>query len=183
MDSKVQADFAIKNLKEFINVEKQFIQKEHQLSSQLIKMDDIISHLIDDNPDDTNDEMGIYLKIRDKIEKIMDLVESDRLKDLNFDKEEELFLQKIEEDLKNKNWRLVKRDIDSDIESEDSMLRLDIEEISIIYNEFKELVKIFDGSPGDAKYYTILMNFAKAYEKILLDLYEKEKVILQNLKL
>lgn len=182
MDLKVQADKAIAYLKQFIDVEKQFIQKEHDMASKLKRMLDILEHVINERPDDVSPEMGLDLEIREKIYDIIELIESDRLNDLNFDKEEELFLSKLKKDMRNMDWRLVKRDVTLDIDNQDNMLRCDINEIQETYTKFQELVAMLKESDYNDTYFKELYNFAKSYEIILQDMLKKEQILLKQIK-
>jgi hypothetical protein len=137
---------------------------------------------------DSGDDLVI--QIEKKIREIIDLVDSDRLQNLNFEKEEETLLQKIMDDLRNKDWRLVKKDLTEEENEEAEVLRLELNEIKLIHTKFRELVEMMGRSnlliPDTEKefsmYFKEMYKFAIAYEAIMFDLYKKEKMLLEQME-
>lgn len=193
MDNQQMADKAIQELKGFIDTEEKFIIKEHVLSEKLIQVKDIINHLLDINIEDTSPRKQLEFEMLAKLDEIIGYLESDRLRDINFEKEEEIALNKLEHDIKNKDWRLIKKDIKADIIAEDNILRLEVNEILNIYNMLHALIAVLNQSKlKDAEeneqnkkqiyYFSKLFKLTSAYMDIIKEMYDKEKILLDQVE-
>jgi len=91
----------------------------------------------EDNPlHELNLEVGILLG------EIVELIESGRLRDLKFEREEDQILQKLATDVKHREWRAVKTDVDLESKEEELVLRLQIHELREIRSKFTELKRL-----------------------------------------
>lgn len=139
-DKKKIADKAIINIEKFIDVEKKFVSKEHKLTDRIEDLFSIFNHALELIPEDMDPEHDTNQFIWQKLNSLKALAESERLRDLSIEKEEELVLNQIKNDISNRDWRLVKNDIDTQSEQENRILRLEAEEIEEIHQHFKDLV-------------------------------------------
>jgi hypothetical protein len=136
------ADMAIEELNEFLHVESCFVKEEHEFLSKLYSMEQIIIHL-----DERISEKLIHLhdlnkRISEKFLEIRDLIESGELCELTILKEENHILSKIKEDMKHRDWRVVKKDIELETKDELKVLRLEEKEIKNLHSKFLDLMKI-----------------------------------------
>lgn len=198
-ESEELADLGVGELRDFINTEKRIVEVEHNLIDKLYSWDSIIAHLGEILPEDT-ELHDSYMDASDKLVEIRDLVESDRLKDLKIEKEEEDILQKIESDIEHKDWKAVKTDLREEVKEEKKVLRLEHHELKEIHSHFHDLMKLMEKNIPHAiedltnpkqkeeykkteHYYFIqIFKFARAYEKIFRQLWEKEKHLEKELK-
>jgi hypothetical protein len=187
---KQEAQNALNNIKQFIDIENKFIQKEHELYDSLDSIKMLYSHALDVSPENFDKTSKTNREIEEKLNEIIVFIQDDRLKNLNFEKEEELLLKQLEIDIKNKDWKLVKRDITVQEDDESNVLRLEIDDVEKLQLLFKELKELMQGSAlmPQAKeekehehYFFKVYRIVSAYEKIFLELFEKEQEILDKL--
>jgi len=173
------ANAVIKESMEFIDVENQFIKQEHLFSDALFGWHNLIMELYESCS--SEEERDFILLLIEKISEITDLIESDRLKDMQFVKEEEAIAEKLEEDIKHRDWRAVRIDIALEKREEKKVVRLEERELKEIHSKLLEILvlvkqrKIKD--PQLEHYISQLESIFKTYEEILRNLIEKEKEI------
>ncbi len=194
------ADMAIAGLREFIDTESQLVQEEHELSSKLSSWDYIIGHLDERIPADMKHLHEFNGKISDKVLEIRELIEAGELNDLRIIKEEKQMLSKLEEDVKHREWKAVRKDIDVETDEERRALRLEKSELKALHSGFIDLMKLMKRSKlisaieedltvaNDKEqyekleeyYFLQIYKFARAYERIFRHLWEKELVLERN---
>ncbi len=192
------ADYAIECIREFIDVEKHFVKDEHELFNTIMSLVEIVSHLYDVV---SEDKVEFLDELTDKLAELQDIVESDSLKNLRIEKEEEHILNKLKEDIKHREWRAVKDDIEKLEKDEKKALKLEHHELRQVKSHFKELKKIIkksklvpankedlaefkqksDYEKQEIYYFLHLYKSASAYEKIFRDLFNKEKKLMGKL--
>ena len=195
----VVADMAIKQLRSFIDTEKQLITHEHELMDKLLSWDYIILHL------DERCAEGSRLHILNTeiVEQLIDIrvvVGTEKISDLQFKKEERLLLEHLETDLEHRDWRAVKMDINLELDVERETVRLHDKELNILHQKFEKLMHFIRKHINPSQEQIIEMNkkrdferledyyllqiykFVHAYERIFKHLFVKESLILKRLK-
>jgi hypothetical protein len=193
MKSQAQiADDAIEDLNECIDVEKQIVEKEHYLYIKLKRISEIYGHVLGLIPDEEdNDEIDIM--ISDKLDEIVSLLENDEMKDLNFEKEEEIHLNKLKRFIKNHNWKLVRKHIDEEESKGESILKMELVDLRTLHNKLAQLLNLmrksrhFDSIDKEEKdeqeyYFSETYKFVRVYEAILGELYQKEKELTDKIE-
>ncbi len=195
------ADIAVDELRSFIDTEQQSIEQEHALIDKLHTWTYVIEHLDERIPANREDLHELSGRISEKLVEIRDLVESDMLKDLSIEKEEKLLLGKLREDVKHREWKAVKKDIKSDKRKQKKTLRLEKKELKQLHSLFIDLMKIMkrskliksldksltsektiDDYKAQEEYYFIqIYKFARAYERIFRQLWEKELLLVEKI--
>lgn len=182
------ADMAIAEITEFVNVEQQFIEQEHKLIESISGFEYVLMHLDERIPSDMKEIHTLHTDITNKLIEIRDLVESDRLKDLRLEKEEEAILQRLREDVAHRDWRAVKSDLKAEKEEEEKVLRLEIVELRELHSKFMDLMKLIKRgniSAADEEiqhYFMQISTFANAYERIFRQLWKKENILYGKIK-
>ena len=202
MESEEMADFAVHELREFIETESQFVQEEHDLHTKLLSWDYIIIHLTESIPQEMTHVHALNDAIAEKLMEIREVVESGRLQDLKIIQEEAQTLGSIETRARNKDWRAVKSSIAEGIEEENAVLRLEEQELKDLHDMFLELMKLMKRSSlvsaidadltinqekekyikQEEYYFLALYKFVRAYESVLRNLWRKERALNGKIK-
>ena len=195
------ADGSIKEFREFIHVEQQFVQTEHNLYDALLGWNNIIIHL----QESLHDKHHLYElneEIMMKVYEMTELVQGGMLHDLSLIDEEKRIWQKLKEDVKHRKWKAVKRDIDTAKKEENKVLRLEKEELIHIRSRFADLMKLMKKSNlihalnedlivekqkheyerVEEYYFIQIYKFARAYEHIFRHLWKKELILANQFK-
>ena len=195
------ADMAIDELKSFLNEENKFVEEEHNLLDKLMSWDYVVLHIDERIPEEMEHIHELSCEISSQLIEIRDLIESGKLQDLKFVKEEEHILSKLKEDIDHKNWKVVKSDIIQEKKDEKKVLRLEKHELTGLYVRFAKLTKFMKEShlkdvidkdslsetekdefvKKEEYYFLEIYKFAKAYETIFKQLLEKEKHLFKKL--
>ncbi|HJX05542.1 MAG TPA: hypothetical protein VJ461_02445 [Candidatus Nanoarchaeia archaeon] len=180
----------ISDLNEFVDLENQFIKKEHELKTIIISMDSIILHLDDIIPNNAQLAQELNNNISGKLKKIVLSIEQEEQKEVYFENEEAELITKLEKDLAHRDWKAIRRDVALEEQDEKSILRLEEEELRELNRHFKELAELIQKSlpslTQDAElkksmeYFNHLYRVATAYEKIFKDLWVKESVLFKQ---
>jgi len=197
--SEELADHAIEVLRSSIETEKQIVTEEHELHEKLMSWEYIFNHLEKLCPEDS-DLYKLNGEILDKIVEIRDFIETETLQDLRIEKEEEDLLEKLEEDVRHRAWRAVKRDIRREKAEEKKAIRLHRDELRAIHIKFLELLILIrkkvrpalkdlttenkkeDFEKREEYYFLQIYKFISAYERIFRHLLKKERILLEKLK-
>jgi len=192
-------DAAVVTLRAFIDTEQQFVKGEHELKAKLDSWDYIIMHLLQEIPESMPHLHDLNTEIGNKLFDIRALIESDSLKDVRIMKEEQQHLDTLEETVRHRNYRAVRRAVRvvfaAETKDEDKVLRLEIHELQKLHAEFAELMQIMKKSnlvsalnedmttpkqkheyeTVEEHYFVEIYKFARAYERIFRDLIQKER--------
>ncbi|HLD05063.1 MAG TPA: hypothetical protein VJG90_05075 [Candidatus Nanoarchaeia archaeon] len=194
-NTEEQADEAITGLRDFIDMEGQLVQEAHDLHTKLLALDPVVLHLDELIPLDRVELNELTNAIRDKVVEITDLVESGRLQGLQIIQEEEQVLERLQADVKHRSWRVVKDDVNSEVEGEKRALRLEEAELKELHTLFIDLMKLMKRSQHltitdsallkekrehqrvEEYYFFQIYKFVRAYESIFRHLSEKEHML------
>jgi|SRR3989338_6250401 len=196
------ADMAIRELREFIDTEKQLVQEEHELLSKLQSCDYIIGHLDERIPSSMTHLHELNRNIAEKLVEIRELIESGTLNELRVLKEEEQILQQLRGDIEHGNWRAVRKDIDLETRDEEQIVRLEKRELRDLHSKFIDLMKLMKRSklisaieedltvPKEKEeyekleeyYFLQLYKFARAYERIFRHLWRKNLILSKKIR-
>ncbi|MFW6283717.1 MAG: hypothetical protein ACOC1P_06745 [Minisyncoccales bacterium] len=184
---KQRADKAIENFNEFINIEKDIVEKEHTLSDRIEDLKNLFNYVLEVVPEDMDRGRELNKKIKNEIVELCDVIMTDRLSDLDIEKEDELILRKLNRDVKNKRWKIVKKDFDDEKRIEGETIRLENSELKELRKRFLELIENIANSnlanqinSEKNGYFVKLFQFIKSYEKIINDLIKKEDLLIEN---
>ncbi len=172
---------AVNETKSFIDVENHIIILEHKLRDAILGWHNIIGYIMERLPG-SSDLHILNGTIAEILDDITIMLESDELKETQFLKEETTLLDKLEQDTKNKSWRIIKLDIKNIKSSQKEFNRLKHSELKKLHNKFKELSKIINDADlsEDSKtavFFIHIQKFSKSYETILGHLWKKELVL------
>lgn len=191
------ADEAVEELKEFMNTQTKFVEKEHEFFSTIFSWDNVCLHLNQIIPVELTHLHNLNNNVVKKLNEIKELFESGTLFRLKIINEEKEILSKLEEDVKHKKWVAVKKDIDLITGEEKEEIRLEEHEIKDLHSRFVELSDMMKKSKIESvlkddsvdkkekfvkqeEYYFLqIYKFIKSYEQIFKHLFEKE-IILAN---
>lgn len=196
------ADLAIEALRRFIDTEGQLVQEEHTLYSKLLSWDYIVWHLDERIPANMPHLHDLNGNIINKLIEIRDMVESGKLHELGIAREEKQILSHLEEDVKHREWKAVRKDIDLETKEEKQVLRLEKRELRELHSKFLDLMKLMKRSrlisaieedltvakekekyeKVEEYYFLQIYKFARAYERIFRHLWEKELVLARKVK-
>lgn len=196
------ADMAIDDLRAFLDTESQLVQDEHELHSRLLSWDYVIGHLDERIPENKTHLHELNGKIVDKLIEIRDLIESGKFHDLRIIKEENMILSKLKDNIKNREWKAVRRDIDLETREEKQVLRLEKPELKELHSKFIDLMKLMKRSKlisaieedwniakekeeydkVEEYYFLQIYKFARAYEQVFKHLLEKELILSRKVK-
>jgi len=191
------ADMAVQELRMFIDTEGRVLHEEHDLLSKLLSWDYIVAHLDERIPSEMTHLHELNGNITEKLVEIRDTIETGRMKDLQFVKEEKAIAAKLQQDVKHRDWVAVRRDTDAKDQEEKKVVRLRFEELKALHRLFQELLHMIDKhsimqaiekdvhTPKEkaqyAKleeyYFLQIYKFILAYERILHHLWEKEVML------
>ena len=194
-DTEEQADMAIAGLRDFIDTEQQLVQEAHDLHTKLLAWDPIVLHLDEIIPGDRAELNQLTSEMSDKLMEIRDLVESGKLQGLKIMREEEQVLERLQADVKHRNWRAVREEVGSEAEREKRFRRLEEEELKELHALFIDLMELMKRSQHlaiadhalltekreheqvEEYYFLQIYKFVKAYERIFRHLWEKERML------
>jgi len=196
------ADQAVEELREFIDAESKLIQAEHEFFSKLYSWEYIIAHLNERIPPKMLHLHRLSGKITEKLIEIRDIVESGSLQDLSIVKEEKHLISQLEEDIRHKDWRAVKRGSDQETVEEEQVLRLELRELKELHSKFAALMSLMNKNKlmvaikEDAAefkdkseflkleeyYFMQIYKFVMAYESIFRHLVQKESMLAKKTK-
>ncbi|MBU0979659.1 MAG: hypothetical protein KJ709_02545 [Nanoarchaeota archaeon] len=189
------ADMAIAESKAFLHTEKRLVKNHHKLIDRLQAWDHIFAHLDERLPAESHLH-ELFGEIRVKLLEIDQLVTEGRLKELRLMKEEKRDIKMLRRDVKHRNWKAVKQDVQAETEEEREVKDLQMEELQELHERFRELTGLLEGSElktaidedlGKPKekhefedkvhYYLVQMHrFFAVYETVFRHLWEKEKL-------
>ena len=195
------ADGSIKEFREFIHVEQQFVQTEHNLYDALLGWNNIIIHL----QESLHDKHHLYElneEIMMKVYEMTELVQGGMLHDLSLINEEKHIWLQLNKDVKHRKWKAVKRDIDLAKKEENKVLKLEKEELIHIHSKFADLMRLMKKSNlihaldedltvekqkheyerVEEYYFIQIYKFARAYEHIFRHLWKKELILANQFK-
>ena len=186
------ANLAIEDIGRFINLESQFLQEEHKLESSLLSLDYIFAHLDELIPEELHELRNLITRIIEILLEIRESIETEEFKELRFKREETGLLQKLEEKVAHREWKLVKGYIELETNLEREIMRLQINEIKVLHSKFislakliKEAEKIIKSKEGYERvgyYLRQLYRIINAYERIVRHLWKKERIIKKKLE-
>ncbi|NQV09073.1 hypothetical protein HQ529_04440 [Candidatus Woesearchaeota archaeon] len=201
MDYEYEKDAkrAVKELRRFINTEKQFIKREHDFKDKLYSWDYIILHLEERLPAEDKDMINLNIEVGVKLSEMRDYIEQEMKIEIKFLKEERKTIKELERHIEHRKWKAVRKDINVEEELEEHVLRLQVHELKVLHSKFTELMKlmidskVFSTKEEDVKqrkrmgkyereeeyYLTELYKFLRAYEKIFRHLWRKERHLLE----
>lgn len=146
------ADWAVEESRLFIDAEQQFINMEHDLLSALLGWHNIIGHLDERIPEDMHHLHQLNGEIAEIINKITELVDRGRLRELNILKEEERLLEHLPKEVEHRDWKSVRRKSKLKIffgyflfligKKQIKVLRLQEHELKNLHSNFLDLMKI-----------------------------------------
>jgi len=193
------ADMAVQETREFLSVEDQLIQTEHQLIDALYSWDNILGH-IDERVSEA-ELVVLSSQISEKIVELREFIGGENKVRVRLTKEEQATEQKLEEAIRHKNWRLVKALEEVEIKEQEQAERLTKDEIKTIHSMFVEIMKLIktsaqvnlseDSTKPIAKeewektemhYFSEIYKFSRAYERIFRNLWGKERILLGEIK-
>lgn len=179
----------LSKLTEFIDIENEFINTEHELSQVLYP----IKYFLESKAYRIAPEMEDLMELNDKLSsqllKMDQIIETNALTDLKFVKNEEDKVNEIQEGIKVQNWKVIKQNISKEKGDEKHALKLEHTEIKLIHNCFKEILKIIKKSKfmnseitneaikKEKEYFIQIQQFFEEYDKIFKQLYDKEKTL------
>lgn len=102
-----EADEAVKESLSFINTDKQFSKVEHEFEEALMGWHNLLGHLFEQE----SEEWELVEMIMTKLYELDEMINSKRIKGLKIEAEAEHLLEKLEADIKAKDWKAVKIDI------------------------------------------------------------------------
>jgi len=196
------ADMAIDELKEFVHTEQQFVHQEHKLIDCIQGMHNVLAHIDERISPEMTHLHKLYHEITAKFLEIEKFVESDTVLHLRFAKEETKLLSKLAADVKHRDWRAVKGEIQDEETVEHSLLRAEARELKELHKHFLELMRMMEKSnvlkvldrdltqpeqkeqfaKQEEYYFLQFYKFARAYEQIFRHLFEKERRLLAKLE-
>jgi len=188
------ADMAVKEIRAFIDADKHIIQEEHELSSKLWAMDLIFEGIAERIPDQENILHDLNESFRETILALRKAIMKFNNSQVHIVKEEAALLEKIEDDIEHKEWKIVKVEIDESTELADEVVRLrekELKEVHSILNKFdseltsRDVKKAVNGMEGHKKieeYFSHVHAFIRSHEKIFKNLYKKEKILSNKLE-
>lgn len=190
----VFGDEAVKIFREFIDTENHLIQEEHNLAEKLMAWQNLYGHLEEIIPENLSHLFDLNNDLFLIMQELVDITNDERLKELHLVKEEQHHIDKLSDDTKHKHWRAVRK-------LEKKSLRVEHHELKLLHTKFgmvMDIIKSYDiavdkdlPTPEDKHKYVELeqkihyyfiqtYKFAKAYEKIFRDLYNKEKKLFKK---
>jgi len=162
------ADNAVDRLRDHIDTEQQEIKEKHELHEKLLAWDHIFTHNCAKIPPELNHLHELNDHIHTKIEQIRQLIESDMMRDLTFLTEEENIMATLNEDIKHRDWRACRKDIDLETQKVKEDVNLEKEELKELHTKFIDLMKLMEHS--------VLLNAIKQDLSILKQKHEYEKL-------
>lgn len=196
-DMEEVADRAINNLREFIDTEKQFITKEHELHEKLYNMDAIYGHLMENMP-----QKYLYLhelnhKVWEEIQSIELFIQEHKLEGVGFVKEDKENLKILEKNIEARNWQAAIVEIDKKTKKVKKVTRVEQETIKELHGKIvkvmiwlkgQNLKKALEHDVADKKlkkeykkkeeyYFAEIYKFLRAYERILRHIWKKENML------
>lgn len=186
--TETYANEILNEFKAFIDTEKLFIRKEHELKERLLSLEVVVGHLDENIPLENKVEQALNDRIGSELQKTISLIEAYEIKDLHLEKEEEKLKALIKEGLEHKDWRAVRKYAEIEKKEEKRVLRLESHELRELYSKFHGLMKLIkedlshpenkDKHTEDTKpYFVQLYKIMCAYEKIFRDLERKERLL------
>lgn len=197
------ADWAIECLRNCIHTEEQVIKEEHEFVDKLLQWENVIPHLWDIAPDDMEELDDLSCEILDTLARIRDIIEKGEYKEMRFVKEEEEKLELLEDEVRHREWKAVRKtvlEVPITIDDDVSMLH---DELKDIHSQFSKLMGLMKESrlkevleksdlerfPNKEEYekqheyyFVHLYKFFRAYERIFRDLYRKERKLSRKLR-
>lgn len=182
---------AEKDLRDFIEVEKQFVQAEHNLQHRLHSWHNVVGHLMEIVPDE--DPLS---DLRDEIFAILfdidEVLEQDSHRDLRIETEEEDILKRLKRDIEHRNWRATRKEAAEGKGIEEKTVRVHARELKELHAHFIKLMRTIKESklvpaieedlhlPKPVKdqasgHFLGLYKLARAYERIFRHLWRKEQ--------
>ena len=192
------ADEGIKDIRDFLDVEGQALDAEHELLGKMQSWDYVFGHLDERIPASAKKVHELNRKIIEKFLVMRGLVESGRLKNLSLVDEQKSILAKLPADVEHRDWRAVRDDLESDEGKELGAVRLSEVELSHIHGHFLDLMRIMktgnlvkalkedlteakekeEYKKAEEFYFVQIYKFARAYERIFRHLWRKERRLL-----
>ena len=185
------AEMGLMALQAFLDIEQQFVIGEHKLEEILDYWGNIFYHLEERIPQENKKALKANGKLFDEVEKLQKLLKEERHKDMSLFAEERKILEHVKSDFKHKAWRAVKYDEEKEERDEEKVLRLESKALRELHHHFiqalkhlKELEKAL-GPVMETQiehWYAQLQNTFATYERILHDLWKKERFHVDKLK-
>lgn len=196
------ADMAIPHISSFIDIESQLVNEEHNLHFKIDSAGHILAHLDERIPELATNLHDLNRRILIDLEELRDLIESENMRDLRIVGEESKIKDKLENDVKHKDWKAVRTLVDKETKEEKEALRLEERELKDLHYRFISLMKLMKRSKlvkAVEDYLTVLKDkdefvkleeyyflqiyrFLRFYEKVFRDLWEKELILAKKLK-
>ena len=189
------ADQSIEEIREFIDVENQFITEECDLKDRVYNLQIIIGHIDERVLEDMKEIHKITRKISRLLVVLLRALKQGPLINAKLLREEEEVLVQLKSDVEHRNWRLVVDRITSEKDKEEKVVRLEIQNIKAIHKAIiglmREMKKSKHVPTTDAnlkkhkakekfkkqeEYYLLqIYKTLRAYERILRHLWRKER--------
>jgi hypothetical protein len=191
-DIEEHADIVLEQMREFLDLENQFIVQSHDLRERLASMELVLGHIDENIPESMTHVHELNAEIVEKLLAICSLLDSETYKDLKIEREEEHILKHLSDDVKHKEWKAVKKDIRAEEKKEKKALRLQHHELRELHSRFGEITSLmeetsdaFEKDRAEAKqkhdyekkeeYYLLqIYKLVLSYEKIFMHLWQKE---------
>jgi len=193
---------AIQNLERAVNLKKQIAHDQHDVHGKIMGMETLIGDLDGKTPEEYKHLHKLSHKIASLLLEIQEIIQSFEHAELSIVAEEERHLEQLHESVAHRNFRLVKVNIEHVKEEIDPGLRLEKREVKQLHSKLKKLRKITEPSNiravikkdvGDEQkreeldrlwesYLTSIYRFARIYENVFNDLFEKDKHLGDNLE-
>ncbi|MBR9702537.1 hypothetical protein GOV10_00740 [Candidatus Woesearchaeota archaeon] len=188
------ADMALMCVRECINLEDHFVHETHELLDHVMMWGHVVAHL-DELIESANRPHLHELngQITDKLLEIQDLVESGKLQGLRIIREEQEDIKHLTEEIKHREWKLVRASVIKGATDEEAFLNLEHHEIKKLHKLFHNLVELMKESehmpPPSEEYektedrlFHETHKFCRAYERIFRHLMHKEKKMVRKTK-
>ncbi|HLG23915.1 MAG TPA: hypothetical protein VI564_03225 [Candidatus Nanoarchaeia archaeon] len=194
------ADLAIKEIRKFVNLERQIVKNGHDLFSRMDSLHLIIGHLDERMPSNWTKLHDLSGQISVLIINIMNSIKYGSLKGIEITREKEYL--ELSRKVRHRNWVAVRNSLKSEIEREESTTRLEIKQLKTLHGKFISLMRLMKAYLGELMssqdfasiikkdrfvklhhyYFTVLYKFARAYERIFRHLWRKERNVLGKLE-
>lgn len=196
------ADLGVQALQEGIDIERKFITKEHELETKLWAIDSVFGYLDQLLPHKLEHLHELNHIIYENILDIREYLESNELTDIQFIKEEKSFLEKLNKEIKHKEWQLAIQNSNTEKKEKKKFIRSKHKHLKELHQRFKQfkqhmeshqllkalekdMIKKQDKSKYiniEEHYFLEIYHFIKNYEHILDHLLHKEEYLLKKIK-
>lgn len=191
-------DWVIDNLRESLQTEEKFIEKEHELHYKLQSLATLIEHLNQNIAEDSA-TYELLKEVEHSIWSIEEYIQEENLHEITFIKEEKEKIEAVEEELTHKNYQAVHKGVDEEYVPLEEHSRTEKHHLKELHNRFLTLTKeskrkkineVFEKDKIDKnknykkikQYFIEIHKFSRIYQHILWHLWKKEHHLLKNVK-